>query len=275
MTAANYTAQGQVLSNIGTVIGLENGPLTDQFFLQFDQLGTATNVIVEQAPTPTPTPLGPVLADVGVRTFAQVELDAVATDGCTDHECRSHCDLQGPQGVQQQLPPIPTLEAFSSANQVGVAQLAIQICSTMMNTPALQSKMFGPGVSFNGSQFSTPAGISAVTGPLAAAAVGNGLLTTSQRRACAVSNGSIILSASLPWHAPVPGQRGARVGGGQRGLRRGVRQCRSVDQLSSRRIEEALLPCARNRKLWVCTNRSAIRIIRDRRRAGNSLRRAS
>ena len=39
ITAANYTAQGEVLSNIGTVIGLENGPLADQFFLQFDQLG--------------------------------------------------------------------------------------------------------------------------------------------------------------------------------------------------------------------------------------------
>ena len=39
VTAANYTAQGEVLSNIGTVIGLENGPLADQFFLQFDQLG--------------------------------------------------------------------------------------------------------------------------------------------------------------------------------------------------------------------------------------------
>ena len=41
VTAANYTSQGEVLSNIGTVIGLENGPLTDQFFLQFDQLGSA------------------------------------------------------------------------------------------------------------------------------------------------------------------------------------------------------------------------------------------
>ena len=39
--AADYTAQGEVLSNVGTVIGLESGPLTDQFFLQFDLLGSA------------------------------------------------------------------------------------------------------------------------------------------------------------------------------------------------------------------------------------------
>ena len=41
ITAANYTSQGEVLSNVGTVIGLESGPPTDQFFLQFDLLGTA------------------------------------------------------------------------------------------------------------------------------------------------------------------------------------------------------------------------------------------
>ncbi len=202
VTAANYKSTGQVLSNIGTVIGLENGPLTDQFFLQFDQLGTATNVIVEAAPTPTPTPLGPVLADVGVRTFAQVNstlsrLTGVATTNAVVNTTY--------QSVQQQLPPIPTLEAFSSANQVGVAQLAIQYCSTMMNSPALQSKMFGPGVSFNGSQFSTPAGISAVTGPLAAAAVGNGKLTTSQPAASAVSNElnnliGILCTGTTPCH---------------------------------------------------------------------------
>ena len=31
--------------------------------------------------------------------------------------------------VQQQLPSDPTIESFSSANQVGVAQLAIQYCN--------------------------------------------------------------------------------------------------------------------------------------------------
>jgi len=73
VTAANYSAtSGDVLSTVGTIIGLENGPLTDQFFLQFDTLGTAHDVIVE-APPPTATlALGPPTADFGVRTFAQV-----------------------------------------------------------------------------------------------------------------------------------------------------------------------------------------------------------
>src|SRR5208337_24543 len=110
VTAANYTSTGQVLSTIGTVIGLENGPLTDQFFLQFDQLGTATNVIVEQAPTPTPTPLGPVLADVGVRTFSQVNSTLSRLTGVPTTNAAVTATYQGVQGVQQQLPPIPTLE---------------------------------------------------------------------------------------------------------------------------------------------------------------------
>ena len=39
------------------------------------------------------------------------------------------------QSVQQQLPAINTLEAYSSANQVGVAQLAVQYCNQVMNHP--------------------------------------------------------------------------------------------------------------------------------------------
>ena len=175
VTAAGYTAQGEVLSNIGTVIALENGPLTDQFFLQFDQLGSATNVIAEPAPAPQPTPLGPVVADVGVRTFAQVNSTYSRITGVPTTNANVTTTYQA---VQQQLPAGPTLEGYSSANQVGVAQLAVQYCNTMMNTPNLQAQMF-PGVNFNNaSLFSTPAGISSVTGPLAAAAVGNGALTS-------------------------------------------------------------------------------------------------
>ena len=155
VTAAGYTAQGEVLSNIGTVIALENGPLTDQFFLQFDQLGSETNVIAEPAPAPQPTPLGPVVADVGVRTFAQVNSTYSRITGVPTTNANVTTTYQA---VQQQLPAWPTLEGYSSANQVGVAQLAIQYCNTMMNTPDLQAQMF-PGVNFNNaSLFSTPAG---------------------------------------------------------------------------------------------------------------------
>src|SRR5258708_25422958 len=54
VTAAGYTAQGEVLSNIGTVIGLQSRPLTDPVFLTFDQLATPTKVVVELTPTAPP-----------------------------------------------------------------------------------------------------------------------------------------------------------------------------------------------------------------------------
>jgi hypothetical protein len=74
--------------------------------------------------------------------------------------------------VQQQLPSVPTLEAFSAANQVGTAQLAIQYCNTMVNTPSLAATMF-PGVTFSASTF--PAQTSLVTSALAAKVLGAGM----------------------------------------------------------------------------------------------------
>jgi hypothetical protein len=182
VTAANYTPQGQVLSNIGTVIGVESGPLTDRFFLQFDQLGTASKVIVEPIPTP-PTPVpGPIVADVGVRTFAQVNSTLAALTGV---KTTNAAVVTTYQSVQQQLPAAPTLESFSSANQVGIAQLAVQYCNQVMLTSSLQQKIF-PGVTFNGSTF--PAQTGTVANDLAVLVVGNGVpLLKSQPSAAAVS----------------------------------------------------------------------------------------
>ncbi|MGA2397705.1 MAG: LamG domain-containing protein [Steroidobacteraceae bacterium] len=195
ITAAGYTPQGEVLSTVGTVIGLESGPATDQFFLQFDLLGTAKDVIVDASPCPVGQTtctqalnLGPVMADVGVRSFAQVnstfsQLTGVPTSNMSV--------VSTYQSVQQQLPAVNTLEAYSSAAQVGVAQLAVQYCNQVMNTPSLQAQVF-PGVTFNGSTFSSVTATAPIggvmqytsSGPaaqvvqdLATLAVGNGALT--------------------------------------------------------------------------------------------------
>jgi subtilisin family serine protease len=87
--------------------------------------------------------------------------------------------------VQQQLPATPTLEGFSSANQVGVAQLAIQYCNIMVNTPAAAAVVL-PGVTINAQLYSTPGGISSVTSALAARVLGSGL--THQPAASTVTN---------------------------------------------------------------------------------------
>jgi hypothetical protein len=171
ITAANYTPTGEVLSPIGTVIALQSGPATDQFFLTFDVLGSKTDVVVEPTPaTPAPAP-GPVVADIGIKTFASVNSTLAALTGVPTSDPNVVATYQA---VQQQLPPISTLESFSSAEQVGIAQIAIQYCNEMVNNPALVSAMF-PGVTLSAGLFSTQAGIDSVTGPLAAKVLGNGL----------------------------------------------------------------------------------------------------
>jgi hypothetical protein len=173
VTGANYKAgSGQLLSNIGTVIGLENGPLSDQFFLAFDQLGSKSYTIPPTTySAPTPPTLAPV-ADVGVRTFAQVnatlsQLTAVPTTNAAVASTYL--------SVQQQLPNLVTLEGYSSANQVGVAQLAVQYCNIMATTPAYQSVVL-PGMTLNPSTFATAQGINVVSSALAARVVGTGNL---------------------------------------------------------------------------------------------------
>src|SRR6202453_4102126 len=170
VTGSAYTPQGEVLSNIGTVIGLQAGPLTDQFFLTFDKLGNQTDVVVEAIPaSPAPAP-GPVVADIGVKTFAQVNATLSALTGVPTTDPNVSTTYLT---VQQQLPPNPTLEGFSSANQVGVAQLAVQYCNEMVNNPTLLAQML-PGVTLSAGLFSSQAGIDSVTGPLAAKVLASG-----------------------------------------------------------------------------------------------------
>jgi hypothetical protein len=175
VTAANYTAQGELLSKVGTVIAIQGGPLTDQFFLSFDQLGSKTHVTTEPIPIPiAPTDLAPVAA-VGVRTFAQINssLSALTTVPTTNPLV-----MQTYTTVRQQLPSDPTLEGFSSANQVGIAQLAIQYCNVAVNSSAA-AQLF-PGVTFSASLFGatgTAPGVHQVSSALAARVVGTGLNT--------------------------------------------------------------------------------------------------
>ncbi len=180
VTASAYTSMGEVLSKVGTVIALQSGPLLDQFFLSFDQLGTQTHVTVEATPVPTtPTDLAPVAA-IGVRTFAQINSSLSLLTGVPTTQTAV---LATYQAVQQQLPPVPTLESFSSANQVGIAQLAVQYCNVAVTT---SPQTLFPGVNFSAALFSSPAGINQVTSALAARVLGTGL--SSQPAASTVTN---------------------------------------------------------------------------------------
>jgi hypothetical protein len=194
VTAAKYTSLGETLSSVGTVIAIQSGPLADQFFLSFDQLGTKLHVTTEPVPIPlVPGDLPPV-ASIGVRTFAQINSSLSALTGVPTTNAAV---MQTYTTVQQQLPSDHTLESFSSANQVGIAQLAIQYCNTAVTTPSIAAQLF-PGVTINASTYGasgTAPGAAAVANALAARVLGTGL--TTQPASSSVTNEITSMIAKL------------------------------------------------------------------------------
>ena len=176
VTAAKYTAQGELLSRIGTVIAIQSGPLTDQFFLSFDQLGSKTHVTTDPTPFPITPADPPPSAAVGIRTFAQINSSLSKLTGVPTTNAAV---MQTYTTVQQQLPSDPTLESFSSANQVGVAQLAIQYCNVAVTTPALATQLLGMTLTSGtfGANGTAP-GAGTVSSALAARVIGTGLANT-------------------------------------------------------------------------------------------------
>jgi hypothetical protein len=127
VSSAGYSPDaGQRLSDIGTVIGLQKGPAADQFFLTFDRIGSNTYARTPlTGATPIPVDL-PAQPDIGVRTFGQLNQSMSRITGVpTTNSGVRQTYLQ----VQQQLPPVPSIEAFLASHQTGVAQLAIKYCS--------------------------------------------------------------------------------------------------------------------------------------------------
>src|SRR3984957_7198540 len=200
ITAAGYTAQGEVLSTVGTVIALESGPATDQFFLQFDVLGTAKDVIVDASPCPAGQTtctqalnLGPAMADVGVRTFAQVNSTFAQLTGVPTSNASV---VSTYQSVQLQLPAVNTLEAYSSAAQVGVAQLGGQYCNQVMNSTTLQAKVF-PGVTFGASTYSSVTATAPIGGVMQYTSSGPAATVVADLATLAVGSGALT-------HQPAP-----------------------------------------------------------------------
>lgn len=192
VTAANYKFGGEVLSKVGTVIPIQSGPLTDQFFLSFDQLGSKTHVTVEATPVAAAPADVAMVANVGVRTFAQINSSLAILSGvAANPQAVAALDMTTIKStyaaVQQQLPANPTLEGFSASNQVGIAQLAVAYCNATVNTPPIAAQVL-PGVNFTPALFQTQAGKDSVTSALAARVLGTGL--NSQPAASTMSGAS-------------------------------------------------------------------------------------
>lgn len=143
--AADYASgRGQLLSPIGTVIPLQNGPASDQFFLTFAQIGTNTHTYTEVAPSaPTPTDLAP-SSDIGVRLWNEINSTMANLTGVSLYSPSSgqSSPLTTYQNVQQQLPNVTDMQSMTSANVIGSAQLAVSYCQTLVSTPSLETAFF-------------------------------------------------------------------------------------------------------------------------------------
>lgn len=149
ISSAIYSAAtGQSLSGLGAVVPLEKGPASDEFFLTFEVLGPNTNVRTEPTPLiPAPPPDGTPAPALGLRVFNEIN----ATMSQMTTVSTQHPDVQTTYTtVEQQLPTVENIEAFLSAHQVAVSQLAIEYCNALVEDNGLRSS-YWPGVNFGAS----------------------------------------------------------------------------------------------------------------------------
>jgi len=158
---------GQVLSPQGTIIALDKGPDSDEFFLTFEVLGLNTNTItyVETAPSQPPfVQTKDPVSKIGVRTFDEINTTMATMIGVenisnvntafeVDLDTAPYQDVKNgvnsitTLGSQQQLnytfstykQALPTIEdasAFLPSHQMAIAQLAMSYCSVLVESDA-------------------------------------------------------------------------------------------------------------------------------------------
>jgi hypothetical protein len=140
---ANYNkASGQLLANVGAVIGLEKGPLNDEFFLSFEQIGNNSHPHDDPDGQESTQSSGPIPASpaFGIRTFDELNATYAKLTGVSPNQQNVATTYAT---VKQQLPSVESIDAFLASHQTGIAQLAIAYCSAMVDTPALKNAFYG------------------------------------------------------------------------------------------------------------------------------------
>jgi len=173
---SDYAAGGnkQVLSTLGTIIPLDKGADSDEFFLSFDQIGTNTNSVVTTPISPAPSPQDEAPApDIGLKTFDEINASMSVMTGVSKTDSGVSATFTT---IKQQLPTVESINGFLSANQMAITQLAIQYCNALVEDSSLSATFF-PALNFATSAntaFDT-AGKNAVINPLLANLVGSNL----------------------------------------------------------------------------------------------------
>jgi hypothetical protein len=148
----SYTSTGgQVLSTVGDIVAVDQGPATDMFFLSFDHFGTFSHSFVEPTYSATatpactttyPVPSGQVQCapDLGIATFERVYHTMSAITGVPFTNTTVSTLYQS---VQQSMPSAPQIAAFLPSHQTAISQLAGAYCAQLVGTPSTFQAFFG------------------------------------------------------------------------------------------------------------------------------------
>jgi hypothetical protein len=169
ITDAEYSAAtGYTISTVGTIIALEQGPISDEFYLCFDQIGTKTDACSAFADVAkVPPQLNAKPSDIGVRTFDAINASLAGITGVDPNNAKVKATYSN---VRQSLPATADIQAFLSSHQTSIAQLALQYCNVLVDDTAARAA-FWPGVNFSTS-LGAPADRDAIINPLVAKAIG-------------------------------------------------------------------------------------------------------
>lgn len=168
-------ALGQELSPLGTVIALEKGSTSDEFFLTFELFAGVSNTFTDiqpSVPGDPADPAAPVASDIGVRTFEEINSTIAAITGVpvTNGQVQNVYN-----DYIQQLPSVEDISAFLPSHQMAIAQLAMTSCSELVEgNGSIPRAAYFPGFDFGAvetSAFDTPAKRGLVIDPLLTAAM--------------------------------------------------------------------------------------------------------
>ncbi|MEP4888463.1 MAG: LamG domain-containing protein [Aliiglaciecola sp.] len=137
----NYIpGEGQPLSSLGTTVAIEKSPEADEFFLTFEQLGSATNVVIEADPPAAASPmdLAP-QSDIGVRNFAEINASMSVVTGVPTSNAAVKAAFEK---LKQQLPSVTNIDSYLASNQMAVTQMAIKYCDQLVENSSLRADYF-------------------------------------------------------------------------------------------------------------------------------------
>ncbi len=150
VTAGSYDpVLGQELSSLGTIIALEKGPDSDEFFLTFEDFNGVTKTFadtVPSVPTDPADPASPVESDIGMRTFEEINATIAEITGVP--VTNAAVDAVYDDYIQQ-LPTVEAIGAFLPSHQMAIAQLALTSCSELVEgNGSISRAAFFPGFNF-------------------------------------------------------------------------------------------------------------------------------